>query len=190
MEPRDLLQKGDALLLVDVQNDFCPGGSLPVAGGDEIVPVLNRWIAAADDMGVAIVATRDWHPVHHVSFSEQGGPWPVHCVQDTGGAAFHPALELPDDTIKVSKGIRFDQDAYSAFENTGLADFLRGRNIRRLWVGGLAQDVCVLETVLQAVKEGFEVHLILAATRPVDVQQGARALADMRDAGAVLEDAK
>lgn len=187
MEPREMLEQGDALLLVDVQNDFCPGGSLAVEGGDEIVAVLNRWIAAAHDKGIPIVASRDWHPVHHISFSEQGGPWPVHCVQDTPGAAFHAELALPDDTIKVSKGTRFDQDAYSAFENTGLATFLHDRQVRRLWVGGLAQEVCVRETVLQALKEGFEVHVLMNATRPVNAQQGAQAADDMHLAGAVLE---
>lgn len=189
MKPEDVLQQGDALLVVDVQNDFCPGGSLAVPGGDEIIPVLNQWIEVARNKGCMIVASRDWHPMFHVSFSEQGGPWPEHCVQDTKGADFHPDLELPADTVKVSKGTRFDEDAYSAFENTGLGDFLRSRDIKRLWVGGLAQDVCVLETVKAAQKEGFETHVIMQATRPVDTAQGDQAASEMARAGAILEDA-
>ena len=157
-------------------------------GGDEIVPVLNHWIAGAHARQVPVVATRDWHPVHHVSFSEQGGPWPVHCVQDTKGAEFHPDLDLPADAIRVSKGTRFDEDAYSAFQHTGLASFLRSQGVQRLWVGGLAQDVCVLATVTEGCAEGFEVHVILDATRPVDEAQGAGAIDSMREAGAIIEE--
>lgn len=178
---------GDALFLVDVQNDFCPGGALPVADGDRIIPVLNCWLAAARAARVPVFASRDWHPVDHVSFREQGGPWPPHCIQDTPGAAFHPDLELPPDAVRVSKGTRFDQDAYSAFENTGLDVYLARRGIRRLWLGGLALDVCVRDTVLAAREHGLEVHLIAAATRPVDAGAGRRALEEMRRAGAVIE---
>lgn len=188
MKPQEVLEKHDALLVVDVQNDFCPGGSLAVPGGDEVIPILNQWIRAAQETGCLVVASRDWHPMFHVSFVEQGGPWPVHCLQDSEGAEFHPDLELPAETIKVSKGTRFDEDAYSAFENTGLGDFLRGRGIKRLWVGGLAQDVCVAETVTAAQKEGFETHVIMAATRPVDEAGGEEAAKKMAEAGAVLED--
>ncbi|HYW91427.1 MAG TPA: nicotinamidase [Gammaproteobacteria bacterium] len=187
MRIADKLGRGDALFLVDVQNDFCPGGSLAVAGGAEIIPVLNRWIGAAREAGVPIFASRDWHPVDHVSFREQGGPWPPHCIQDTPGAAFHPDLALPDDAIRVSKGTRFDQDAYSAFENTGLDSYLEKRGIRRLWLGGLAQDVCVRDTVLAARRQGLEVHLILPATRPVEAEAGHRALDEMRQAGTIVE---
>lgn len=180
------LQSGDALLLVDVQNDFCAGGSLPVPGGDDVVPVLNRWIEAAQAARAPVFASRDWHPVGHCSFKQQGGPWPVHCVQDTEGAAFHPGLDLPATAIRVSKGAAFDKDAYSAFDGTGLAAYLRGLGVRRLWVGGLAQDVCVLHTVLDACKEGFETHLIPEGTRPVDPAAAEKADARMRAAGAVL----
>lgn len=181
------LASGDALLIVDMQNDFCPGGALPVEGGHDVVPVLNEWLAAAREAGVPVFASRDWHPVDHVSFKHRGGPWPVHCVQDTPGARFHPDLKLPDNAVLVSKGTRFDQDAYSAFENTGLGGYLKERGIRRLWVGGLAQDVCVLDTVLAARKEGFAVHVIPEATRPVDRAGGEEALRRMREAGAVIE---
>ncbi|MCC5808810.1 MAG: nicotinamidase [Ectothiorhodospiraceae bacterium] len=175
---------GDALLIVDVQNDFCPGGALPIAEGDAVVPVLNRWIEQAAARGVPVYASRDWHPVGHVSFEASGGPWPPHCLQDSEGARFHPELKLPETVVKVTKGVRFDQDQNSAFDQTGLAEELRQRGVKRLWVGGLAEDVCVLATVLDGCREGFEVHLIPDATRPVSPEGGARARQDMQRAGA------
>lgn len=183
------LREGDALLIVDVQNDFCPGGALEVPEGDAVVPVLNRWIDDAREVGIPIFASRDWHPVDHTSFDRQGGPWPRHCVQDTEGARFHPDLKLPDDAIRVSKATAFDVDAYSAFDGTGLAGYLRQRDIKRLWIGGLAEDVCVRATVKDACSEGFETHLITNATRAVNPEKSARVRAEMQEAGAVLEDA-
>lgn len=187
VNPRQLLQPGDALLLVDVQIDFCPEGALPIERGDEVVPVLNRWVAAAVDAGVPVFASRDWHPAQHVSFTQSGGEWPVHCVQDTAGARFHPALVLPDSVTVVTKGTRLDRDQYSAFDDTHLADELRHRGVRRVWVGGLAQDVCVRATVLDALRDGFETIVITDATRPVTAAGGERALEDMRQAGARFE---
>jgi nicotinamidase/pyrazinamidase len=178
------LGQGDALLLVDVQADFCPGGALPIEAGDAVVPVLNAWIEAASRAGVPIIASRDHHPGAHPSFAEGGGPWPVHCVQGTPGAAFHHELKLPARTIHVAKGTRLDRDQYSAFDETGLATALRARGVRRLWIGGLALDVCVRATVLEALREGFEVRLIRDGTRPVEAAAGARALAEMQTAGA------
>lgn len=183
------MRQGDALLIVDVQNDFCPGGALAVPDGDAVVPVLNHWITVAREAGTPIFASRDWHPVDHISFEQQGGPWPVHCVQDSEGARFHPDLELPDDAIRVSKGTAFDADAYSAFDGTGLAGYLRQREVKRLWIGGLAEDVCVLATVKDACSEGFDTHLIADATRPVEPDKSARVRGEMQEAGAVLEDA-
>lgn len=119
-----------------------------------------------------------------MSFKEGGGPWPPHCVQDTQGAAFHPDLRLPPDTIKITKGTRFDQDQYSAFDQTGLAGQLRRDGIERVWVGGLALDVCVRATVLDALKEGFAAHLIPGASLPVIREGGEKALREMREAGA------
>ena len=182
----DRLQPRDALIVVDVQNDFCPGGALPIAGGDDVVPVLNAWMAAAAAGGVPVFASRDWHPAGHISFKERGGPWPSHCLQDSVGAAFHPDLALPRDTVIVTKGNRFDQDQNSAFEATGLATELRARDLRRLWVGGLAEDVCVRATVLDALRAGFEVRLIEAATRPVTAEGGIAARAEMAAAGAAM----
>jgi nicotinamidase/pyrazinamidase len=181
------LKQGDALLIVDVQKDFCLGGALPIAEGDVVVPVLNRWIATAVAKGVPVYASRDWHPIRHISFEERGGPWPPHCIQDSDGARFHPDLELPDSAVKVTKGVRFDQDQNSAFDQTGLAKLLREEGIRRLWVGGLAEDVCVLATVLDGLKAGFEVVVIQAATRPVTPQGGEKARQRMRDSGARFE---
>ncbi|MVF22467.1 nicotinamidase [Methylocaldum sp. BRCS4] len=179
-----LFAPGDALIVVDVQNDFCAGGALPVENGDAVVPVLNRWIEAATKANVPVYASRDWHPVGHVSFQESGGPWPPHCLQDSAGALFHPDLKLPDSAIIVTKGVRFDQDQNSAFDQTGLARHLRKAGIRRLWIGGLAEDVCVLATVLDARTEGFEVMVIRDATRPVTPQGGEKARREMQDAGA------
>lgn len=184
-EPR--LQSHDALLLVDVQNDFCTGGRLAVADGDAVVPVLNSWMAAARKGGNLIIASRDWHPIEHVSFTVCGGPWPAHCVQDTPGARFHPELNIDEHVVRVSKGTRFDRDAYSAFDDTGLGDFLHRAQVKRIWVGGLAQDVCVLATVLDGLKAGFEIHVIRDAVRPVDPDRGTEALSQMRDAGAILD---
>lgn len=178
------LQTGDAIIVVDVQNDFCAGGALPVENGDHVVPVLNRWIANAGKKNVPVYASRDWHPFQHLSFAEQGGPWPEHCVQDSRGAEFHPELTLPKGVKKISKGVRFDQDQYSAFDETGLARHLTELGITRLWIGGLAQEVCVRATVLDACKAGFEVHLIPDATRAITATDGEQALNDMREAGA------
>jgi nicotinamidase/pyrazinamidase len=177
---------GDGLVIVDVQNDFCPGGALPIKEGDAVVAVLNRWIAAALAENVPVFASRDWHPVGHVSFKESGGPWPPHCLQDSEGARFHPDLMLPGSAVIVTKGVRFDQDQHSAFDQTGFAWYLRKRGITRLWVGGLAEDVCVLATVLDARKEGFEVMVIQNGTRPVTPEGGEKAAREMRKAGAGL----
>jgi nicotinamidase/pyrazinamidase len=185
--PREALQSGDALLIVDVQIDFCPGGRLPIERGDEVVPVLNQWIAAADEARVPVYASRDWHPRSHLSFKEAGGEWPVHCVQDSDGARFHPRLKLADSTVIVTKGVRFDRDQYSAFADTGLATALRKAGVRRVWIGGLAQDVCVRDTALAARHEGFDVLLISDATRPITSAGGEQAIADMRSAGVRIE---
>lgn len=181
------LSARDALLIVDVQNDFLPGGSLAVPGGDEVIAPLNCAIAAARRKGLPIIASRDWHPRNHCSFRARGGPWPEHCVADTPGAQFAPGLELPPDAIIVSKATREDADAYSAFDGTGLAERLRALGVERLLVGGLATDYCVLNTVRDALKAGFEVLLLTDAIRAVNVEpgDGERAEAEMCAAGAV-----
>lgn len=183
----EALHRGDALMIVDVQKDFCPGGSLPIENGDRVVPILNRWIEAALAKGVPVYTSRDWHPLNHISFEQRGGPWPPHCVQDTDGARFHPDLRVPESAIKVTKGVRFDQDQNSAFDQTGLAGQLRYDGVQRLFVGGLAEDVCVLATVLDGCEEGFEVVVISDATLPVTIAGGEEARKKMRAAGARLE---
>ena len=183
-KPTEFLKTGDALLIIDVQIDFCPGGSLPIEAGDQVVPVLNEWIEAARVKEIPVYASRDWHPIKHPSFKENGGLWPVHCLQDSLGAAFHPDLNLPEGTVLISKGVRFDQDQNSAFDQTGLAVQLRKDGIRRLYVGGLAEDVCVLATVLDACREGFETVLIRDATRSITQEGGRAARETMRAAGA------
>jgi nicotinamidase/pyrazinamidase len=172
-----------ALLVVDMQNDFCEGGALAVSGGAALVPGINAEIEAARRSGALVVASRDWHPIDHISFDHRGGPWPVHCVQDTSGAAFHPQLALPGDAIRVSKATAFDVDAYSAFDGTGLAGYLRDRGVKRLAVCGLAMDVCVKATALEACREGFRVTLLARLTEPVkpDARQGCQR--ELQDAG-------
>ena len=164
--------RGDALLLVDVQNDFLPGGALAVPDGDAVVPVLNRYLARFVEAGLPIFATRDWHPADHCSFQAQGGPWPAHCVQGTPGAGFAPGLDLPHGVSHVAKAIGTEKDSYSGFDGTGLAAELRAAGVTRLLIGGLATDYCVLNTVLDALREGFEVLLLEDAVRAVEVQPG------------------
>jgi nicotinamidase/pyrazinamidase len=180
------IEKSDALLIVDVQKDFCANGSLAIEGGDDVVPVLNEWIDAAYLKGSVIYLSRDWHPQNHLSFKKNGGLWPYHCIQDTDGARFHPDLKRPDNSIVVTKGTRFDKDQYSVFDETGLGFQLKRDRISRLWVGGLALDVCVLKSVLDARREGFEVKLIRDATRPVDASAGKKALQEMQKVGVAV----
>jgi nicotinamidase/pyrazinamidase len=176
----------DALILVDAQNDFLPVGALAVVDGDKVIPVLNRYLPHFDDFGLTVVASRDWHPVDHCSFIAQGGQWPPHCLQDSAGAAFPAALKLPADTVLISKGRNPKYDAYSAFEGTDLARQLHARDIKRLFVGGLATDYCVVETVCDGLKAGFDVVLLQDAIRSVEIYagDGARAIERMRDHGA------
>jgi len=177
---------GDALLIVDVQNDFLPGGNLAVSRGDEVVPELNRYLQIFTLRDLPVYATRDWHPPQHCSFRAQGGPWPPHCVADTHGASFAAALQLSPSAVVISKATRAEKDAYSGFEGTDLDSRLRADNITRLYVGGLATDYCVLNTVRDALKLGFEVLLLGDAIRAVDVQpgDGVRAEAEMVKLGA------
>jgi nicotinamidase/pyrazinamidase len=184
---QDAFEPDDALVIVDVQNDFCPGGTLPIQKGDTVVPVLNRWIEAALIKHTPIYASLDWHPIGHISFHQQGGPWPPHCIQDTEGARFHAELQLPNSVIKITKGVRFDQDQNSIFDGTGIAYHFRQKGIRRLWVGGLAEDVCVLATVLDARRHDFDVVVIQNATMPVSAESGEKARQQMREAGARFE---
>ena len=179
---------GDALVIVDVQNDFLPGGSLAVPRGDQVIAPLNRWIARFAAAGLPVYATRDWHPVDHCSFAAQGGPWPPHCVAGTPGAAFADALGLPSDATVIGKATRQDADAYSGFAGTDLHERLRHAGVKRLFVGGLATDYCVRATVLDALSCGLAVTILEDCIAGVEVQPGdsARALKEMVQAGAQL----
>ncbi|MCL4543122.1 MAG: bifunctional nicotinamidase/pyrazinamidase [Chloroflexi bacterium] len=180
-----------ALIVVDVQMDFCPGGALAVPEGDAVIPVLNEYVRRSHALEIPVIASRDWHPAKTAHFREFGGVWPRHCVQDTPGAAFHPDLQLPEDTEIVSKGTGAREDAYSAFQarnqsGVALAELLRHRGISQVLIGGLATDYCVRATVLDALSQGFRAVLLIDASRGVNVSNGdaERAIADMVDAGA------
>ena len=180
------LQSGDALIAVDVQNDFLPGGSLAVTEGDAVVPALNRYLAAFAARALPVFATRDWHPPNHCSFKAQDGIWPPHCVAATRGAEFARAIALPRTAVIISKAAATQADAYSGFGGTDLAARLRAGKVTRLFVGGLATDYCVLNTVTDALAEGFEVLLLADAVRAVDVNpgDGVRAQIEMLRLGA------
>jgi nicotinamidase/pyrazinamidase len=176
----------EALIVVDVQNDFCAGGALPVPDGDAIVEATNR---LAEEFPF-VVATRDWHPPDHDSFQEQGGPWPVHCVRDTRGAELHAKLHTSQIDAVVDAGRESDQQGYSGFEHTELERLLRDQGVDTVHVAGLALDYCVKETALDARRAGFGVVLHVGATRAIDAEpgDGDRALAELRDAGVEIVD--
>jgi len=178
----------DALVVVDMQVDFMPGGALPVPGGDEIVGRVNEYVELFTKAGATVVFTRDWHPPNHVSFKTRGGPWPPHCVQNTPGASFHPGLRVPREALVVSKATDPDREAYSGFEGTELDAELRRRGVRRVFVCGVATDYCVKATALDAVRLGYQVFLLADAVRGVNVPPNSvqRALEEMLDAGVVL----
>lgn len=174
----------DALLIIDFQNDFTPGGALAVEGGDEIAAPI-RSLAPHFDV---VVATRDWHPPDHASFDTEGGPWPVHCVQGTRGAELYPAMEEVEVDFVVDVGRKREDEGYSGFENSDLAAKLRERDVRRVAVCGLATDYCVRASAIDACREGFDVTVVEDAIRPVEVEpgDGERALEQMKDAGAAI----
>lgn len=192
MEIRD----SDALIVVDVQNDFCPGGALGVPGGDEVVGVLNEWIRKFRERGLPVVYTQDWHPENHISFSDRGGPWPHHCVQGSAGAGFHKDLAV--EGVVFRKGHDSEKEAYSGFDghlvrddgtidtSVDLATWLKERGVKRIFVGGLTTDYCVRATVLDGLAAGFEAVVLEEASRPVDVEpgDGEKALQEMEEAGA------
>jgi nicotinamidase/pyrazinamidase len=176
----------DALLVTDIQIDFLPGGALPVEGGDEIIPVINNYIKRFVDAKAHVFASRDWHPPNHISFKAQGGPWPPHCVQGTSGAQFSPDLKLPSRTVIISKATDPEREAYSVYDGTNFADKLRQVGVKRLFVAGLATDYCVVNTVLDACKLGFEAVVLMDATLGINAKPGDvdRAIADMVKSGA------
>jgi len=174
--------KTDALIIADVQNDFCTGGALAVPRADEVVPVINR-LLAYDWLSVA---TKDWHPAEHCSFEAHGGPWPRHCVQGTEGAELHPDLDATRVQLIITKGSHPDRDAYSGFDGTELAKILREKGVRRVIICGIATDYCVRATAQDALREGFEVVVLEDVIRGVDVNPGdcQRAIEELHQAGA------
>jgi nicotinamidase/pyrazinamidase len=166
------LDQGDALLVIDMQVDFLPGGALGVPNGHEVVAPINHLIELFTAQGLPVFASRDWHPGGHCSFADRGGPWPPHCVAGSPGAEFAAELALPDDAIVISKADTADVDAYSAFAGTELSAQLRAREVVRVTVCGLATDYCVLNTVTDALEEGFDTLIVPEAMRAVDVTPG------------------
>jgi nicotinamidase/pyrazinamidase len=181
-------QQGDALILVDLQNDFLPGGPLGVPEGDAVIPPLNQCIAQFRRQGLPIFATRDWHPHDHCSFRSQGGPWPQHCVAGTQGAEFAAQLSVPAGARIISKATAAQTDAYSAFQGTDLAAQLNDLGCTRVLVGGLATDYCVKATALDARRAGLDVVVFEDAVRAVNLhpEDGQRALKEMTDRGVQL----
>ena len=193
MNPEPRTPGHSALIVVDVQRDFCPGGALPAASGDAIVPAINRHLDDARARGMLVYASRDWHPAITTHFQAQGGPWPPHCVQGTHGAQFHPALALPADAIVVSKGMDPDRPGYSAFDgrtpdDRTLADDLRRRHVDHVYVAGIATEYCVKQTVLDARKNGFRVSVLRDAIAGIQPDDADRAVREMEQAGAQIDD--
>ena len=183
------LHPGDALIVVDVQRDFLPGGALAVEHGDEVIERLNDYMDAFAARGLPIVLTRDWHPSDHCSFQAAGGRWPSHCVQDSPGAGWPDGLRFPSAAHIVSKGTQSHAEAYSGFSGTSLLALLRELNVQRVFVGGLATDYCVHATVIDARANAFEVVVLSDAVRGVNAQpgDGERAIREMIDHGATLD---
>jgi nicotinamidase/pyrazinamidase len=181
------LSAGDALLVADIQNDFLPGGALGVPEGDQVVPVLLGYIAKFLEKGLPIFASRDWHPPNHCSFKERGGIWPVHCVAGSAGAEPPPTFHLPSSAVIIQKATMVNKEAYSAFQDTPLDERLRLARVRRLFIGGLATEYCVLNTVKDAVARNYQVFLLVDGIRAVNLQpdDGPRAVEEMTRLGAV-----
>ncbi len=180
------LNMTDALIVTDIQIDFLPGGALPVKDGDQIIPILNEYVKVFNNSGLRIFATRDWHPPNHISFKQQGGPWPPHCIQNSSGAEFSPSLKLPPNVTIISKATDPSREAYSAFESTDLAKQLKEAGISRIFVGGLTTDYCVKDTALDGLKLGFEVVWLGDASLGINVKPGdiERAIQEMNKSGA------
>ena len=174
----------EALIVVDMQRDFMPGGALPVPEGDSVIPKCNEYIRRFEERGALVVATRDWHLENHVSFREQGGPWPKHCVRNTPGADF--VVELPADAVIISKATEPDKEAYSGFEGTELAELLKKRGVKRVYICGVATEYCVRATALDAVKHGFEVYLLLDAVKGINHEDEEEALKELEERGVKL----
>lgn len=175
-----------ALIVVDMQKDFCEGGSLPVKGCRSIVNKINEYVRVFKNAGLTVVASRDWHPPNHMSFNTVGGPWPPHCVAGSEGAEFVEGLGLPEDAVIVSKATDPNAEAYSAFTSTPLHYVLSVRSVRRLFITGVATDYCVKETALEGLRLGYEVIVLTDAVAGVDEKSSREALRELVRNGAVL----
>jgi nicotinamidase/pyrazinamidase len=177
--------KTSVLILVHLQNDFCPGGALPVTEGDTIIPLINRYIGLFQSAGLPVIATRDWHPSDHCSFKEQGGIWPVHCIQGSRGAQFRADLHIPNGSLIISGATNPQKEAYSTFDGTSLNDHLEDMGAKTLYIVGLATDYCVKQTVLDGRKLGYRVVVLEDAVRGVNLQpdDSQKALQEMSEAG-------
>ena len=187
----DSLKSKKALLVVDVQNDFCPGGALGIHGGHKIIPILNKCIKFFEKENSPIIVTRDWHPLVTKHFKQFGGVWPEHCVEGSPGAQFHPDLELPKDALVMSKGMDPEKDSYSAFHATDssgmvLANLLKNLGVTEIYIGGLATDYCVKYSALDALKAGLEVFILTDAVAGVNLlpEDSRLALQEMVSRGA------
>lgn len=175
-----------ALLIVDMQKDFCEGGALPVTGCNALVPIINDYIVSFVSKKRPVIASRDWHPPNHKSFKDRGGPWPPHCVQETKGAEFHEGLKLPNDTIVISKAFLPDKEAYSAFDGTELHYILNKLGINRLFICGVATEYCVKATALDAVALGYQTILLVDAVAGVNSRDAEEAIKEMLSKGVIL----
>lgn len=184
-----------ALIVIDVQNDFCPGGALSLPEGDQIIPAIDDCLAYAKAQQWLVIASRDWHPKEHCSFTAQGGPWPEHCVQGSEGAAFYPALQLPANAVVVNKAFEVDQETYSALSGVvdatqqPVKDFLKQQGVDDIFVCGLALDYCVFATANEACQAGYRVHVVLPACRGIDSMRCKQCLMNLRQMGVLIEEA-
>ncbi|SMO40622.1 nicotinamidase/pyrazinamidase [Balnearium lithotrophicum] len=176
----------DALIVVDMQNDFMPWGSLPVPEADKIIPKVNKYIKLFFERGLPIFATRDWHPENHISFKVNGGKWPVHCVQWSRGADFAEGLEIPPETFIVNKGDRPELEAYSGFQGTVLNELLKERGIKRLFVCGVATEFCVKNTCIGGINLGYTVFLLNDAVKGIGEESSQRAVEELLRGGCIV----
>jgi nicotinamidase/pyrazinamidase len=183
-----IISKDDALIIADIQNDFLSNGSLPVKGGEEIIPVINEYVKMFKKAEATIIASRDWHPQNHVSFQSEGGPWPAHGIKDTEGAKFSPDLKLPKNTIIISKATNPSREAYSIFDETGLIEKLKEQEVSRIFICGLATDYGVVNSVLDARKLQLLTYVLVDATRGIEKNTGdiEKAIIAMGNSGANL----
>lgn len=181
------LTPSDALLIADIQSDFLPGGALGIRGSEEILPILENYVRRFHVRGLPIFLTRDWHPSDHCSFVSQGGLWPVHCVAGSPGSSPPSSFPTPESAVIIYKATDRNQEAYSAFQNTSLNRQLRDLSVRRLFVGGLATDYCVLHSVKDARTKGYDVCLLMDGIKAVNLRpdDGPRAEEEMTSLGAV-----